>query len=308
MHLVEYQFKMEESSIDYEHTRVEFSHAPGFPAIFVYGAAGKDKYQSIVHASAARVMSIRRNDTLRYKWSGPKIVAHRGNVTAAPENTLPALDKAIELGADLIEIDIRQTRDGKLVLMHDATVNRTTNGTGLISQLSYQEIEKLDAGSWFGTDFKGTKIPTLQEALQHMRGKAIPDIDFKDGDPVELIRVLDHEGFLTQGITLYCGDWELLNSTLELTKSLLARPTVPFGLKGLPELLEEINPPIVNINWEQFSQELTRQVHLTGKKSFVNTMQQDTQMVMRLMLKSLPDYIQSDHLDILKPLLNEFDL
>jgi glycerophosphoryl diester phosphodiesterase len=250
-------------------------------------------------------LSVQKNDTVLYQWGGPHMVGHRGNVKFTPENTLPALDKAIELGADLVEIDVRQTSDGVLVLMHDLTVDRATDGTGPIANMTLNEVQKLDAGSWFDEKFAGTKVPTLREALNHIRGRAIPDIDFKSGSPDELIRVLDEEGFLASSLTLYSGSWDLLGMIKQKTDKLLLRPTVPFGLSGLPIVLQELNPEIININWEQFSEGLVQSVHLSGKKSFLNTMQHDTEFGMRKMIQTMPDYIQSDHLDILVPMINE---
>ena len=96
--------------------------------------------------------------------------AHRGDYTAAPENTIPAILSAVKKGAHQIEIDVKSTLDGSLVLMHDFTVDRTTNGTGKVSDLTLAEIRKLDAGSRFSAEFKGERVPLLGEALQ-----AIPE-------------------------------------------------------------------------------------------------------------------------------------
>lgn len=95
-----------------------------------------------------------------------QIIGHRGAAGLAPENTLPGLEKAIALGLAYAEVDIQMTKDGAVVLMHDKTVDRTTNGKGKVGELSLEEIKKLDAGSKFSSDFKGTKVPTLQEALE----------------------------------------------------------------------------------------------------------------------------------------------
>lgn len=99
-------------------------------------------------------------------------IAHRGASKFAPENTLPALEKAIELGFEYIEIDVRETRDGVAVLMHEDQINHTTNGTGRISDLSLKELKELDAGSWFAEEFAGTRVPTLEEALKLIKGRA----------------------------------------------------------------------------------------------------------------------------------------
>ena len=93
------------------------------------------------------------------------VIAHRGGAGLAPENTLAAFNKAIELNADYFELDVMISNDDSLVIMHDGTVNRTTNGTGTVSSMSYSQLRELDAGSWFGAEFTGEKIPTLWESL-----------------------------------------------------------------------------------------------------------------------------------------------
>src|SRR5271156_1995633 len=93
------------------------------------------------------------------------LIAHRGASGHAPENTLAAFRKAIAQGVAFIETDLQLTRDTHLVAIHDDTVNRTTNGQGAVHDLSLEEIRKLDAGSWFGSEFAGERIPTLEEIL-----------------------------------------------------------------------------------------------------------------------------------------------
>jgi len=95
----------------------------------------------------------------------PILLSHRGLVRHAPENTLPAFASAIELGLS-IELDVYQTRDEQLVVIHDTTVDRTTNGQGEITQMTFAEIRKLDAGGWFHPRFAGVKVPTLKEVFQ----------------------------------------------------------------------------------------------------------------------------------------------
>lgn len=93
------------------------------------------------------------------------VVAHRGYPTVAPENTLPAFTAALEAGATIVEFDVRCTRDGVPVVIHDRTVNRTTDGTGQVWDLTAGQIAGLDAGARFGPEFAGTRVPTLAETL-----------------------------------------------------------------------------------------------------------------------------------------------
>lgn len=98
-------------------------------------------------------------------------VAHRGASGHAPENTMGAFQKGFEMKADYIEIDVQMTKDGELVVIHDTTVDRTTNGTGKVGSLTFEEIRQLDAGSWFSESYAGEKVPTFEEVIDAFRGK-----------------------------------------------------------------------------------------------------------------------------------------
>jgi glycerophosphoryl diester phosphodiesterase len=93
-------------------------------------------------------------------------IAHRGASGYAPENTLAAFRKAVAMGAGFIETDLQLSRDARFVAIHDATVNRTTNGQGSVHGLTLAELRRLDAGSWFGGEFAGERIPTIEEILE----------------------------------------------------------------------------------------------------------------------------------------------
>ena len=118
---------------------------------------------------------------LPYKNKIP-VAAHRGNSKYYPENTLIAMRSALELNADMIETDVHMTKDGELVLMHDHTVDRTTDGTGLIKEKTLAEIKALDAGIKKGEQFKGEKVPTLRELLELCKDRKdlLYNIEFKD--------------------------------------------------------------------------------------------------------------------------------
>ncbi len=107
------------------------------------------------------------------------ICAHRGENKTNPENTLSAFGAAVKLGAQMIEFDVRLTKDKIPVIMHDKSVDRTTNGTGLVSELMFQEIRTFDAGSWKSGKFKGEKVPTLPEVLDVIPGNIWMNIHLK---------------------------------------------------------------------------------------------------------------------------------
>lgn len=103
--------------------------------------------------------------------NGIMSIAHRGASSYAPENTLSAFRKGLELGADFLECDVHLSKDGALILIHDDTVNRTTDGHGFVKDFTLEELKMLDAGKKFGSDFEGEKIITLDEFLDEFYGK-----------------------------------------------------------------------------------------------------------------------------------------
>ncbi|HVO03672.1 MAG TPA: glycerophosphodiester phosphodiesterase family protein [Candidatus Cybelea sp.] len=136
--------------------------------------------------------------------AGPFISAHRGYSAAAPENTLPALEAALTAGAHVAEIDIKITKDGHLVLMHDSEVDRTTDGEGRVADMTLAEISRLDAGRWFDRKFARTRVPTLDEVLAWSKGRLgilIEMKDFPERDPrflstlIETVERNDASGF-----------------------------------------------------------------------------------------------------------------
>jgi len=117
------------------------------------------------------------NDGIQRK---PILIGHRGAASLAPENTLASFRKALENGAEMVELDVQRTKDGHLVVIHDDSVDRTTDGKGLVKDMTLGELKALDAGSWFSYEFKGEKIPTLEEVLDWSCGKIRLDLEVKN--------------------------------------------------------------------------------------------------------------------------------
>jgi glycerophosphoryl diester phosphodiesterase len=114
-------------------------------------------------------------------WGITLNAGHRGYSAAYPENTLAALNAAFDVGADMVEFDLQKSQDGYVVLMHDDTVDRTTDGTGPVDSHTLAELQALDAGSWFDPVFAGEPVPTLEEALLAGRGRGALLLDQKSG-------------------------------------------------------------------------------------------------------------------------------
>ncbi|HSJ87634.1 MAG TPA: glycerophosphodiester phosphodiesterase family protein [Anaerolineales bacterium] len=120
----------------------------------------------------------------------PLSVAHRGHSIAYPENTMEAYRKAIDLGVEMIECDVNITRDGKLVMIHDATLDRTTSGTGRVSAATWEEIQQLDAGGKFKAEFTGLKVPLTEDTLLLYKDSGVWScFEVKGGDADESNRI-----------------------------------------------------------------------------------------------------------------------
>ncbi len=109
----------------------------------------------------------------------PIVAAHRGASRLAPENTIAAFERALALGASAIELDVQMTADGHIVVFHDWTLERTTDGTGLLRDQSLKTLSSLDAGSWFDDGFAGSRIPLFEDVLSILRGRAIINVELK---------------------------------------------------------------------------------------------------------------------------------
>lgn len=105
--------------------------------------------------------------------SAPLVMAHRGQRATYPEQTLEAYEAAIRLGAEAIETDVQRTGDGRLAMMHDLTLDRTTSGHGPIADRSWAEVRALDAGSWFGSGFAACRVPSLEETIELVVGAGL---------------------------------------------------------------------------------------------------------------------------------------
>ncbi len=137
---------------------------------------------------------------------GQGICAHRGAMDTHPENTIAAFKEAIRLQVQMIELDVRLTKDKQLVILHDETVDRTTNGKGKIEDLTLEQVKQLDAGSWKSPEFKGEKIPTFEETLAVMPDNIWLNVHLKGGKKLgkKVSQVLVREHMQNQAF-LACG-------------------------------------------------------------------------------------------------------
>ncbi|MCB9477944.1 MAG: glycerophosphodiester phosphodiesterase family protein [Deltaproteobacteria bacterium] len=165
------------------------------------------------------------DDTCSPLYGDVLIYAHRGARTEAPENTIPAIDAAFDLGADVVEMDVRDTSDGAFVLMHDDTVDRTTDGTGLVSDLTLAQIKSLEVNDGgYDDGFPGLRVPTLNEALAQVKtrgGRAY--LDMKTDKAAEAMQIAIDMG-LADRVFVYSGDWSKLDAVRALWPSAAILP------------------------------------------------------------------------------------
>ena len=159
----------------------------------------------------------------------PKIFAHRGASAVAPENTLPAFEKALEMGADGTELDVQATADGQLVVLHDYNLERTTTGAGPLRSHTLAQLAGIDAGIRFDTAFSGTPIPTLEQVFDLVGDSFIVNVEIKNMDwdggrePEPLVRLIQRRRLYDQVIVSSFNP-------IALRKMRQLDPSVPLGL------------------------------------------------------------------------------
>lgn len=162
-------------------------------------------------------------------------IAHRGASAIAPPNTLAAFEKAAELGADGIEFDVRLSADGAPVVIHDVTVDGTTDGSGRVAEMTLSQLEQLDAGSYFDPAFAGERIPTLEEVLETMGSRLLLNIELKSAslrdDGLERASVAQVKRHGLDGRVLFSSF-----NPFSLRRAKQIAPHIPVGLLYAPNL------------------------------------------------------------------------
>ena len=163
----------------------------------------------------------------------PQIIAHRGDSGPAPENTRLAIERAIKIGVDMVEVDIRLTKDGVPVLLHFERLEHTTTGSGLLADHTWEEIQRLDAGAWKGPEFSGERVRSLDEVLDLTRSRMPLNLDFKTSDAVipgiDAVREASMTGdVVVSGCQLEC--FEIMGAASNEFTTLLNLEDLPAGI------------------------------------------------------------------------------
>ncbi|MBE63469.1 MAG: hypothetical protein CMB89_14005 [Flammeovirgaceae bacterium] len=253
----------------------------------------------------------------RLKGEHFDIIAHKGASGIAPENTIAAIQLALDMGVDMIEIDVRNTHDEEIVVIHDASLDRTTNGTGLVHDYTLEEIRELDAGSWFGdARYAGEKVPTLKEVLDLVDGKCQVLIEIKHMDhpnyhdfAEKLIDVIREEKNGYEWIILQSEEAEYLEAAHEYddhvqTKKLMigedSTPLLAFYIETkmhMGRAKEDDRMKALNPEYHTLSTRRVFRMHARGFQ--VYTYSPNTESDMIKMLHMGVDGIITDYPDIL---------
>ncbi|GAA4720205.1 glycerophosphodiester phosphodiesterase [Brevibacillus fulvus] len=217
-----------------------------------------------------------------------RCMAHRGWSGKAPENTLAAINLALsEPAIGAIEIDVQITKDGIPVLMHDFTLERTTNGQGLLKDFTYEQLSALDAGSWFGEAYSGERIPALEQVLQAVKGKCRLNIELKTAgglypDIAPKVVQLVEKYEMKEQVMITSFDHETIKQVGELDPSL----TTGLIILGQPVLLDEqlraTGATILSMGYPYLTKEFVQQSIAKGQTVIAWTVD-DQQEIAKLM-------------------------
>lgn len=235
-------------------------------------------------------------------------ISHRGVKFLAPENTLPAIQKAIEMKYDYCEIDLQYSRDGVPVIFHDPFISGKTDGFGAIPFFKLSRLKKLDAGSWFSAEFKGTQIPTLEEVLQTMQGKINLYLDLKAPTRRMLFQLLEKYGF-TRDKLVVVGVLE--GFMLDFAKKYKDAPVMPSLRKAadVDKVLSKFpTAKAFNTTCEELTAEMVSEAHKRGVMVFSNVLGVKPELEKDCTKRTVmlgADAIQYDRPDIFLPLLEQ---
>ena len=230
-----------------------------------------------------------------------EIVVHRGANALAPENTWASADSALRYGASWIEVDVRKSKDGELFNLHDATLDRTTNGKGLLSDMLAEDVRQLDAGSWFGEKYKGLHVPTIAEMLDSLQGRAKVFFDVKRGTPIPiLVNLVREKGFADKSF-FWFGDEGMLREFISLAPEMKVKVNAS-NVERLKYWQTVCTPLYVEIAPEKITDEFRSYCHQHGIKVMAACQEDDTSQF-QLVIDKKADLVNLDRPEVFVRLL-----
>ncbi|NIY49382.1 glycerophosphodiester phosphodiesterase [Cedecea colo] len=239
-------------------------------------------------------------------WPYPHIVAHRGGGKLAPENTLAAIDMGAHYGHTMIEFDAKLTKDGQIFLLHDDTLERTSNGWGVAGDLPWDKLLDVDAGSWFGSRFKGEKLPLLSQVAERCKQHGMmANIEIK---PTTGTETQTGKAVALAARELWQGQAAPLLSSFAITAleaAQIAAPELPRGLlldkwrDDWRELTERLGCVSIHLNHKLLDETRVQALKAAGLRILVYTV--NTPQRAEKLLRWGVDAICTDRIDIIGP-------
>ncbi len=230
------------------------------------------------------------------------LVCHRGANEVAPENTKAAAQKCIDWGVAYVEIDVRTSKDGVMHILHDPMVNRTTNGKGFLRQMTAEQIDQLDAGSWFDPKFSTERVPQLKPYLEWIKGKAKVYFDVKDADLSQLITMVYDVGMQDDCFFWFSSDKQALKFR-ELDKKLPLKVNAS-NPKEVVIAATKFGANIVEVGLNNMSQELVDACRERNLKIMIYHPRKDP-AGFREVIRWKPDMVNLDHADLFQQVERE---
>lgn len=223
-----------------------------------------------------------------------QIVCHRGDRLNAPENTFAAAKSALQRGGAVIELDIRQSRDGVLYVLHDETVDRTTNGSGKISEMASTQIDQLDAGGWFDGRFAGQNVPRLQDYLLAFCDRAGFYLEIKKADCSKVAELVDRLGIEDRCFT-FSFDPEMRRD-IEIHAPNLTRMIHWTAAGSVQSVVEDHHAKIVEFHTHDFDPLNIAACQAAGLKVMFYTDRHDPERFQQALNLSM-DYVNIDNIE-----------
>ena len=222
-----------------------------------------------------------------------KIALHRGASLHAPENTIASLKKAAALDADLVEFDIQTTRDGRFVVLHDGSLDRTTDGKGRVRDRDWNEIQGLDAGSWFGRSFAGERVPSLETYLDAVPPGIELYVDAKDITPGALAEILRRKRLNTRSVVYQSAEY--LERLGAIAPEIRRMPPLRKA-DDIEALAARVRPYAFDARWSILSKPLIDRCHALGIRVFSDALGPNESVASyRRAIAAGIDAIQTDH-------------